>query len=228
MTDRPSDPSGRPTRFTLPPLHDEATSRAIEAFVSGPDLDETDETVATDETFAPSRRAPEVVGHPMPDRDAFFGVAGTALVDPETGLDTATAWELLVRHESKRIARHGDPIAVVFAELDGLDGLSGLFGADVADRLIVPTAELLRRHARGSDRVARLGRARFAVLLLEADEAGARTYVERVREATDRWLEAGALKVRLAIGWASLAPGGDIASAARAAQARMFAARRLR
>ncbi len=225
MTDRPPDPSGRPTRFTLPPLHDEATSRAIEAFVSGPDLDETDET---DETFAPSRRAPEMAGRPMPDRDALFGLPRGALVDPETGLDTASAWELLVRHESKRIARHGDPIAVVFAELDGLDGLSGLFGVEVADRLIVPTAELLRRHARDSDRVARLGRARFAVLLLEADETGARTYVERVREATDRWLEAGALEVRLAIGWASLAPGGDIASAARAAQGRMFAARRLR
>ena len=45
------------------------------------------------------------------------------------------------------------------------------------------------------------------MLLPETDEVQAINYVERVRAECDRWLAAGAVSMRLAIGWASPAPG---------------------
>ena len=123
--------------------------------------------------------------------------------------------------EEARSGRYGRPVSVVIAELDGLDKLAELFGAEVADRLIPPVADALRRSARAADRVARLSHTRFGVLLVETDEIRAINYVERVRAACDRWLEASAIALRLSIGWASPATDGDLRSAVRIAEERM-------
>jgi hypothetical protein len=40
----------------------------------------------------------------------------------------------------------------------------------------------------------------------ETDEATAKNYTERVRANCDRWLQTGAVSLRVAIGWASLTP----------------------
>ena len=123
--------------------------------------------------------------------------------------------------EEARSGRYGRPVSVVVAELDGLDKLAELLGADVADKLIPPVAEALRKSARAADRVARLSHNRFGVLLVETDEVRAINYVERVRSACDTWLEASAIAVRLSIGWASPATDGDLRSAVRIAEHRM-------
>ena len=143
-------------------------------------------------------------------------------IDAETGLDSPLAWSMAIAIEEARSSRYGRPVSVVIAELDGLDRLAELIGTDVADRLIPPVADALRRNARAADRVARLGHARFGVLLVETDEVRAINYVERVRSACDRWLEASAIALRLSIGWASPTTDGDLRSAVRMAEDRMY------
>lgn len=143
-------------------------------------------------------------------------------IDPETGLDSPLAWSTAITIEEARSSRYGRPVSVVIAELDGLDRLGELLGLDVADRLIPPVADALRRNARAADRVARLSHARFGVLLVETDEVRAINYVERVRSACDRWLEASAIALRLSIGWASPATDGDLRSTVRVAEDRMY------
>jgi diguanylate cyclase (GGDEF)-like protein len=143
-------------------------------------------------------------------------------IDPETGLDSSLAWSNAITIEEARSSRYGRPVSVVIAELDGLDRLGELLGADVADRLIPPVADALRRNARAADRVARLSHARFGILLVETDEVRAINYVERVRSACDRWLEASAIALRLSIGWASPATDGDLRSTVRVAEERMY------
>ena len=143
-------------------------------------------------------------------------------IDPETGLDSLLSWSMAVTIEEARSSRYGRPVSVVVAELDGLDRLSDLLGADVADRLIPPVADALRKNARAADRVARLSHTRFGVLLVETDEVRAINYVERVRSACDRWLEASAIALRLSIGWASPTTDGDLRSAVRLAEERMY------
>ena len=142
-------------------------------------------------------------------------------IDLETGLDNQLSWSMAITIEEARSGRYGRPVSIVIAELDGLDKLAELFGADVADKLIRPVADALRSNARAADRVARLNHTRFGVLLVETDEIRAINYVERVRSACDRWLEASAIALRLSIGWASPATDGDLKSAVRIAEDRM-------
>lgn len=142
-------------------------------------------------------------------------------IDPETGLASPLSWSMAITIEEARSGRYGRPVSVVIAELDGFERLIELFGAEAADRLIPPVADALRRNARAADRVARLGRTRFGVLLVETDEIRAINYVERVRTACDLWLEASAIALRLSIGWASPATDGDLRSAVRIAEDRM-------
>jgi PleD family two-component response regulator len=71
-----------------------------------------------------------------------------------------------------------------------------------------------------------VGGGRFLILLPETDEVAAINYVERVRVACERWLESGAVALHLSIGWASPTPVGEIDTALRAAEERMYAERR--
>ena len=63
---------------------------------------------------------------------------------------------------------------------------------------------------------------RFGLLLPETDEIQAINLVERIRSACDLWLQAGAVAMRLSIGWASPPIGGDLADALREAEERMY------
>ena len=54
-------------------------------------------------------------------------------------------------------------------------------GSDAAERLIPAIAETLTRNGRAVDHVARLGPARFGILMPETDEIQAITFAERIR-----------------------------------------------
>ncbi len=162
------------------------------------------------------------------EREPAGSIGGMPLVDPQTGLDTIRAWTVVFEHESARLRRYGRTATVVVAELDGLDALAARLGRDVADGLVPPVADALRRNARGPDRVCRARHNRFLVLMPETDEVAAINYIERVRTACDLWLESGALAVRLVMGWASPPPGGTLEDALRLAGERMMEERRRR
>jgi diguanylate cyclase (GGDEF)-like protein len=151
----------------------------------------------------------------------------SALVDSQTGLDSPLFWSRAIHDEEARTARYGRPATVVLAELDGLERLVERFGQPAADRLIRAVAATLRHDARLTDRVARLGPGQFGALLPETDEVQAINYVERVRTATDLWLEAGAVAVRLAIGWANVGVDQSLEVALRLAEDRLNADRRV-
>ncbi len=141
--------------------------------------------------------------------------------DPATGLDLAPAWSKWLLEEGARIGRYGRPATVVLVEVAGLDRLAERLGPDAADRLIPPIATTMRRHARASDNIARLGPARFGALLPETDEIRAINYVERARSACDVWLEAGAVSLRLSIGWAEIGANQPVAVAVQTAERRL-------
>jgi len=65
------------------------------------------------------------------------------------------------------------------------------------------------------------------VLLPETDEVQAINFVERVRAATDLWLEAGAVAVRLAIGWANVGADQSLEVALHVAENRLNGDRRV-
>jgi diguanylate cyclase (GGDEF)-like protein len=112
------------------------------------------------------------------------------------------------------------------AELDGFARFEGGFGAGASHRILAAVGEAMRRKARRTDRVAHVGGGRFLVLLPETDEIQAINYVERIRGECDRWLDAGAVALRLSVGWASPSAVGELDGALRTAEDRMYAERR--
>lgn len=143
-------------------------------------------------------------------------------IDRLTGLLSPTDWNRLIADEDVRHARYKRPATVVIIELDGFDRFLGALGQLAADRVTLAVSDTIRRHARKADSVARLGPSRFGVLLPETDEVAAINFVERVRQASDLWLESGAIALRLAIGWASPVVDTGLINAEAQAVERMF------
>jgi diguanylate cyclase (GGDEF)-like protein len=161
-----------------------------------------------------------------PGRVPNEGPTPDPTIDPLTGLDTLFAWERTLAEENARYVRYRRPVSVVVAEIDGLSRLVDRFGAEPARRVLPAVGDAMRRLARRTDKVAHVGGGRFLVLLPETDEVAAINYVERVRIACERWLESGAVALHLSIGWASPTAVGELDTAMRAAEERMYAERR--
>jgi diguanylate cyclase (GGDEF)-like protein len=155
-----------------------------------------------------------------------FGALPSHLADPGTGLDTTPSWSRWLQEEDSRVRRYRHPATIVLIEIDGLDRLIDRLGADAADRLIPPVAATLRRYARETDRIARLGDRSFGVLLPETDEVQAINFVERVRTTCDLWLASGAVALKLAMGWAEATPARTVEVALVTAQDRLNVERR--
>ena len=157
-----------------------------------------------------------------------FGPPSVTPTDPETGFDLPATWSRWLDEEDARIRRYRRSATVVLVEIEGLERIIERLGDDAASRLVPPVALNLSRHARETDRFARLAVGRFGVLLLETDEIQAINYVERIRNACDSWLEAGGVASRLSIGWAEANNSRSIEAAVVMAEDRLNADRRPR
>ena len=145
---------------------------------------------------------------------------------PLVPMASESSWAAWLAEEAARATRYHRPVTIVFVELAGLGRLTDRVGAAAADRLIPPVAATIRRHARAADRLARLGPTRFGVLLVETDEVRAINYIERIRSNCDVWLAAGAVSVRLSVGWAEIRPDRSVEAAVGEAEQRLFDDRR--
>jgi diguanylate cyclase (GGDEF)-like protein len=192
----------------------------------------------------PSDDEPRVFAAPAPDLRsvAHQGVAGdpaerlddgrggdgdvgdpsdVVQTDTATGFDGPATWAKRLTEEDARVRRYGRAATVVLVELAGVDRLADRLGPTAAVRIIPPIATTMRRHARSADSLARLSPTRFAVLLPDTDEVKAINYVERVRSACDLWLEAGAVSLRLSMGWAEINANQPVDPAIQAAEQRL-------
>jgi len=141
--------------------------------------------------------------------------------DTVTGFDGPATWAKRLTEENARVQRYGRAATVVLVELAGVDRLAERLGPDAAERLVPPIGATMRRQARSADSLARLSQTRFAVLLPDTDEVKAINYVERVRAACDVWLEAGAVSLRLSMGWAEINANQPVDPAVQTAEQRL-------
>jgi diguanylate cyclase with GGDEF domain len=186
----------RRQRFVLPDdQHDERVGDVIEAFLEGPP--------------AKSRRRVRQVTRPARLRPT------RARPVP---LDTRPDWDIALRHEDARMARYGRPASVVVIRLR-------LTPPERADRLAGRVGEIVRHHARETDRVTRAAADRFHLLLPETEEAEAQTLIERIRTACADQV-AGRLGAELRVVGAAASPaqGQTLHDALRSAQDAVSAA----
>jgi diguanylate cyclase (GGDEF)-like protein len=180
----------------------------------GPGVEPTQMTASADPAIESSA--------PAATQDGGDGDPGdVSTADPATGFDGPATWSKRLTEEDARVRRYGRAATIVLVELAGVDRLAELLGPAAAERLIPPIATTMQKHARSADSLARLGPTRFAALLPDTDEVRAINYVERVRSACDIWLEAGAVSLRLSMGWAEISTNQPVDAAIVAAERRL-------
>jgi diguanylate cyclase (GGDEF)-like protein len=146
--------------------------------------------------------------------------------DPLTGLPNRAS---LSRRLQARldIARHDEPVAVLFCDLDRFKLVNDSLGHAAGDMVLVDVARRLRDATRPGDLVARLGGDEFVVVPAgPVDEAAAHRLAARVRDALGAPAPAGAPPhlVGASIGIA-VAAGGSASEVLRRADSAMYVAK---
>ena len=109
-----------------------------------------------------------------------------AVTDELTGLANRRSFQDTLESELRRAERFGNPLALIFADLDDFKRVNDRFGHGVGDEVLRAFADVLRHRVRSIDQAARLGGEEFAILLPETDAAGAESLAESLRVATSR------------------------------------------
>jgi diguanylate cyclase (GGDEF)-like protein len=133
-----------------------------------------------------------------------------------------------VRAEEARRVRYARSVTVISADLDNLKAVNDRYGHDAGDQLIRAAANLLRGHARGADRLARVGGDEFLILMPETDLRGAGRYLARVRSAIRRVQVTEVSALQLSFGAATASGNESLASVIVRADAAMYAAKKRR
>ncbi|MCA8922493.1 MAG: sigma 54-interacting transcriptional regulator, partial [Planctomycetes bacterium] len=113
------------------------------------------------------------------------GVQLESLRDPLTNLFNHTFFTAQLETEIKRALRHSRPLALLKVNVDRFKLVRELYGAKTGKRVIREVAQLLLRHVRDVDIVARYFGDEFEVLLPDTDQRGALLTAERIREAAE-------------------------------------------
>jgi len=145
-----------------------------------------------------------------------------SLLDPDTGLLNSRGWAEVLDRERMRCDRTGVRAVIAIIDLDDLKTVNDEQGHLAGDVLLRQTADELRRCVRGSDVVARIGGDEFAVLAVDYQEPVPETLLYRL----DARLEESG--VSASVGAAVYDPGGDVLAVLRAADAAMYARKRVR
>ena len=120
-----------------------------------------------------------------------------ALTDPLTGLANRRLLLDRMQHELVRGDRGGEPVTVLFMDLDGFKLVNDSLGHSVGDQLLVAVADRLRGAIRDHDVCARLGGDEFAVLLIGAADPDA--VARRIIDVINRRFQIGADEVFVSI-----------------------------
>ena len=85
--------------------------------------------------------------------------------DPLTGLANRRMLTDRLSHSLERAQRTGEPVALLFIDLDGFKRVNDVFGHNAGDEVLKTVAARLKSAARASDFIARLGGDEFVILM---------------------------------------------------------------
>jgi diguanylate cyclase (GGDEF)-like protein/PAS domain S-box-containing protein len=112
--------------------------------------------------------------HDVTERKALEDqLAHQAFHDALTGLPNRALFNDRLEHALQTAARHGEPVAVLFLDLDRFKVVNDSLGHEAGDRLLIEAGERFTSCLRTGDTIARLGGDEFAILVerITGDEA---------------------------------------------------------
>jgi two-component system cell cycle response regulator len=104
-----------------------------------------------------------------------------AVTDPLTGIYNRRHFFERLRNEFERAHRYKSDMAIIMADLDHFKKINDNYGHESGDRVLISTAEILKKHLRKIDVVARYGGEEFILLLPEISKVKAYNVAERIR-----------------------------------------------
>jgi two-component system cell cycle response regulator len=112
-------------------------------------------------------------------------VEDLAYQDDLTKLFNTRYLHLVLEREIKSSLSTGNPLSLLFLDLDRFKGVNDQHGHLMGSKLLVELAELLQECVREGDVVTRYGGDEFVVLLLATDAALAMSVAERIRRTVE-------------------------------------------
>src|SRR5919106_446071 len=128
----------------------------------------------------------------------------TSFKDEVTGLYNRRFFSIRLEEEIQRHRRFNHPVSVVLLDLDGFKAVNDELGHVVGDETLREIAQILVKHSRGINVVARWGGDEFAVLLVETSRGGARLYADRIRQVVSSFPFSHGKRLTASFGIASL------------------------
>jgi two-component system, cell cycle response regulator len=151
-----------------------------------------------------------------------------ALTDTLTGLKNRLAFDRELDAELARAERGDLPFSVVIGDLDHFKSVNDRLGHRAGDAALVRVGEVLERHRRTMDSVARTGGEEFTILLPEATEHEAYLVAERLRVAAEKAFAEDVAGLTFSFGVANYPEHGRSADAVvEAADQALYAAKAL-
>lgn len=121
----------------------------------------------------------------------FYSLGQASIIDHTTGLHNRRYFVRQLDLELARAARHGRPVSLVIVDIDEFKQYNDRFGHLTGDLVLRALARVARSQVRAFDTVARWGGEEFALILPEADKAGAFQVADRVRASVAAQVLAG-------------------------------------
>lgn len=115
--------------------------------------------------------------------EAYRQLTELASHDPITGLLNHRALNEQMAVEIERATRLGQPLGVIFTDIDHFKLVNDTWGHALGDQALQHVARCLRNQVRVADLVARYGGEEFVILLPNQDRASLAHHAERLRAA---------------------------------------------
>jgi diguanylate cyclase (GGDEF)-like protein len=145
--------------------------------------------------------------------ERYHNAKEKAFIDDVTGVYNARYLLATVDNEIQRAKRYGNPLSVLFLDLDRFKAVNDVHGHLIGSETLRVLSALLGQSVRQVDTLARYGGDEFTILLVDTPHDVAQRVAERIRSAVEAHLfEAGhdgTLRLTISIGVATCPEHGD-------------------
>ncbi len=145
--------------------------------------------------------------------ERYHDAKARAFIDDVTGVYNARYLLATADNEIQRAARYGNPLSVLFLDLDRFKQVNDLYGHLIGSETLRALSRLLGECVRQVDTLARYGGDEFTILLVDTKHEVALRIAERIRARVEAHVfeagREGTLRLTISIGVATCPDHGD-------------------